>query len=350
MQAPQPFVSVVTPVYNGEPYLAECIESVLSQSFTNFEYLIVNNCSRDRTLQIAQDYAQKDRRIRVIDNTEFLDVISNHNHAFRMISPDAKYCKVVSGDDLIFPDCLARLVELAEANPGAGIIGCYQLSGDQILWQGFNYPKAIFTGREVCRQIFLDGDPKFGFGSPTSLLYRADLICSSAAFYPNLSPHSDTSACFEHLQHSTFGFVYQVLCYERKHEATQTSKSREMNRYAPAYLNDLLKYGPAYLSGEELDRKVHAELQRYHRFLAVNYFVGFRNQEFWDYHKSRLAELGFPLTQSALWKGAVQALLHKAGNPGLAMKRIRERLGSGRSKESIPKPIRPTTPTKAGRS
>ena len=49
----EPFVSVLTPVYNGEDFLAECIESVLSQTHGNFEYIIVNNRSTDRSLEIA---------------------------------------------------------------------------------------------------------------------------------------------------------------------------------------------------------------------------------------------------------------------------------------------------------
>lgn len=324
----QPFVSVVTPVYNGELYLAECIQSVLSQSFRNFEYLIVNNCSKDGTLDIAQQYAKKDSRIRVVDNHDFLDVIANHNHAFRMISNDAKYCKVVSADDLIFPECLSRTVACAEANPGVGIVGCYQLSGDHILWQGFKYPTAVYSGRAICRQIFLGGNPAFGFGSPTSILYRADLIRGSAAFYPNSSPHADTSACFEHLRHSSYGFVYEVLCYERTHEATQTSKSLEMNRYASAYLNDLLTYGPVYLDKDEMEWKLKQELRSYHQFLAINYFAGFRNREFWTYHKSRLAELGHPLTRRALLHAAFTAVCQKAVNPGLAVQKMRDRLVS----------------------
>ena len=63
----EPLVSVVTPVYNGADFLEECIESVLKQTYGNFEYLIVNNCSKDRTLDIALSYAQKDSRIRVHD-------------------------------------------------------------------------------------------------------------------------------------------------------------------------------------------------------------------------------------------------------------------------------------------
>ena len=150
----EPFVSVLTPVYNGEEFLAECIESVLNQTYENFEYTIVNNRSKDRTLEIALDYAKKDNRIRVHDNREFLGVIANHNHAFSLMSPEAKYCKIVSGDDFIFPECLVRMVEHAEANPSVGIIGAYQLSGDHILWQGFKYPKAVLSGQEMCREDF----------------------------------------------------------------------------------------------------------------------------------------------------------------------------------------------------
>jgi glycosyltransferase involved in cell wall biosynthesis len=288
--------------------------------------LIVNNCSKDRTLEIALDYAKKDSRIRVHDNVEFVDVISNHNLAFRLISPQAKYCKVVSGDDFIFPECLAQTVELADANPSVGVVGSYQLSGDHILWQGFKYPKAVFTGREICRRIFLGGDPKFGFGSPTSILYRADLIRSSEAFYPNPSPHSDTSACFKSLQQTSFGFVYHVLSYERTHEATQSSASQELNRYSSAYLDDLIQYGPSYLSADELQRLVKMRLSDYHRFLAANYFVGFRDKKFWDYHRSRLAELGHPLTRFTLLKAALIAVARLAMNPGQAVEKIHKRL------------------------
>ena len=223
----EPLVSVVTPVYNMGQFLPDCIESVLRQNYKNFEYIIVNNCSTDQTLEIALAYAKKDTRIQVHNNTEFVGVIANHNIAFGLISPNSKYCKVVSADDWIFPDCLAQMVALAEANPSVGLVGSYQISGNSVRWQGFAHPQTVFTGREICRKIFLEGEPTFGFGSPSSLLYRADLVRDGEAFYPNPSPHSDTSACFECLKNSDFGFVYQILAGEKTHAETQSSKSAE---------------------------------------------------------------------------------------------------------------------------
>ena len=288
----EPFVSVVTPVYNGAEFLGKCIESVLTQTYRNFEYLIVNNCSKDRTLDIALSYAQKDSRIRVHDNEEFLAVIANHNHAFGLISPAAKYCKVVSGDDFIFPECLTKMVELAEANPSVGMVGCYQQSGRRVRWQGFRYPDATIPGRQVCREIFLSKDADFGFGSPTSLLYQAELVRNSKEFYPDPSPHSDTSACFRDLQGREFGFVYEVLSYERVHEQTQSYKSSQMNRYSSAWLNDLLRYGPSCLSADEFERLRKTEFDAYYRFLAVHYFSGSDEDEFWKYHRGQAQGVG----------------------------------------------------------
>ena len=85
MSRNEPLVSVVTPVFNGGTFLSECIESVLAQTYDNWEYIIVNNCSTDNSLAIADDYAKKDHRIIVHTNDRFVGVIENHNIAFTLI-------------------------------------------------------------------------------------------------------------------------------------------------------------------------------------------------------------------------------------------------------------------------
>src|SRR5690242_19722118 len=94
-----PLVSVVTPVYNGAQYLRECVESVLDQTYSRWDFTIVNNCSTDRTLEIAQAYAAKDSRIKVHTNDRFMPVMENYNNALRQISADTCYCKVLAADD-----------------------------------------------------------------------------------------------------------------------------------------------------------------------------------------------------------------------------------------------------------
>ena len=91
-----------------------------------------------------------------------------------------------------------------------------------------------------------------------------------------------------------------------------------MGRYSSAYLNDVIQYGPSYLNFEEMAYVLNRELKGYHRFLAISYFSGSGDQEFWDYHKSRLAELGYPFTRLQLLKAGVRAIFQEVANPGQA--------------------------------
>jgi glycosyltransferase involved in cell wall biosynthesis len=290
-----PLVSIVTPVYNGETYLKECIESVLAQTYANWEYIVVNNCSTDRTGEIVEHYAQRDSRIQVQKNETLLPIIANHNHALSFISPASKYCKIVSGDDLVFSECLARLVELAEGNPSVGIVGSYQLSGGGDEWNvrctALPYWRTVISGWEIARRHLLNGANLFG--APTSVLYRSDLVRSSDAFFPNPTAEADISACIKHLRNSDFGFVHQVLSYERVHLDRTTETSRSLSTYQTSKIGDLLEYGPIYLTPAELEKRKSELLRDYYRALAIA-AVNVRDLSYWRFQKKRLEELGCP--------------------------------------------------------
>src|ERR1700704_5369633 len=125
-----PRVSIITPFYNTEQYIAECIESVLAQTYSNWEYILVNNQSTDASRSIAEPYAQKDKRIRLLDTPAHLGQVENFEAALRRMSPDSRYCKMVLADDWLFPECVERMMTLAEANPTVGIVSSYRLFGD----------------------------------------------------------------------------------------------------------------------------------------------------------------------------------------------------------------------------
>src|SRR4051794_14286223 len=110
-------VSVVTPYFNAAATLEECVRSVLTQSFDDFEYLLVNNCSTDDSQKMAQRFAAVDRRVRLVDNNTFLGQVDNYNAALARISPLSEYCKVVQADDWIFKRCLEEMVALADRDP-----------------------------------------------------------------------------------------------------------------------------------------------------------------------------------------------------------------------------------------
>ncbi len=321
-----PLVSVITPVYNGELYLAQCIESVLAQTYQNWKYLIINNCSTDGTLEIAEKYAKSDKRISVFSNDTLLDIISNHNKAFRLISSRSKYCKVVSADDLLFPECITRMVSLAEANPTVGIVGSYQVSGTgksrenwRMNYTTMPYPSVVSRGRDICRSHLL-GQP-YVFGNPTCVLYRSDLVRRQENFFPNSSNEADASACYVCLRDTDFGFVHQVLSYERQHEIRQTVKSAKLNAYIPSRLSDLVEYGNYYLSEDEVKKRFNELIEEYYEFLAVCTLT-LKDRGFWKYHTARLRTLGYPLSVFKLAAAVGDLVLDLALNPKLTVQRI----------------------------
>ncbi len=327
-----PLVSVVTPVYNGEPYLRECIESVLAQTYQHWEYIILNNCSTDGTLEIAEAYRRKDPRIRVCGSDRLLPIIENHNKAFSLIDPESRYCKVVSADDWLFPECLARMVALAEERPSAGIVGAYQLSGGDNQWyvrnNGLPHAKSVVPGREICRSQLL-GELSV-FGNPTSNLYRADLIRSTNTFYPNATAEADVSACFEHLQSADFGFVHQILSFERLHEIRVTAVSLDRNAYLSAAIDDCQKYGQIYLTNAERERRINDLLESYYRYLSISALKR-REKAFWEYHSTRLRELGFPLDRMRLLRGISLKVIDLLSNPKGTMQLLAKRRRPGGS-------------------
>ena len=322
MSAHDPLVSVVTPVYNAEKYLDECIRSVLSQTYQNWEYIIVNNCSTDRTLTIAGKYAQNDPRIQVYTNKHFVGVIKNHNIAFTLISPKSKYCKVVSADDWIFPHCIERLVEIGEQHPSVGVIGAYGILGDRAICFGLPLGTNLFPGREVCRLRLFGSDT---LGAPTNVLYRAAFIRDLKPFFAGSAPNADQDACFRVLQYSDYGFVHQILCFQRMHEEMLSKQLGKLNTFILDDIEFLVKYGPVYLRPEEYKKRLKEVLNGYYRFLAVA-AINFYGRQFWHYHKNRMKEIGYRFDYLALIKAVIEKFMDLFLNPKLSIEKILKRL------------------------
>jgi len=337
----EPLVSVATPVYNGEKHLRECIESVLAQSYSNWEYTIVNNRSTDRSLEIAREYQASDRRIRVVTNERFVRVIENYNNAIRQTSARSAYCKIVAADDWLFPECLERMVSLFQANPRVGIVGAYQLCGTEVSWQGLPYTQSIVSGRDACRMELMGGP--YLFGSPTTIMFRADLVRMRGTFFNEANLHADTEACFELLQQADFGFVHQILTFGRIGQGSLSSFSKRYNTYAPSLLYLLARYGAKCLSTEELAKRTAEVLRRYHRYLARQLFR-WREPAFWQYHRAKLAELGYPVGRSRLALATARVVLEGLVNPGHTLE-----WAVGRASGDVRGSVMPSTPGEVAR-
>jgi glycosyltransferase involved in cell wall biosynthesis len=112
-----PTLGIGLPVYNGERYLRQALDSLLEQSFTDFELVILDNASTDATAAIANEYAARDDRIRYHRNEQNIGAARNFNFAFQLTS--GRYFKWASHDDLLEPEFLERCVAALERDPEA---------------------------------------------------------------------------------------------------------------------------------------------------------------------------------------------------------------------------------------
>jgi len=138
------------------------------------------------------------------------------------------------------------------------------------------------------------------FGSPTSILYRSDLIRRSRDFYPGDNPHADTTACYQVLKSCDFGFVHQVLSYIRIHEGTQNSRSIKFGVIRLAMIADLIRFGPEYLCERDLRRRLSILLHDYYHFLASHVITYCGNGDFWKQQKITLHQLGLRFSPAKL--------------------------------------------------
>jgi glycosyltransferase involved in cell wall biosynthesis len=291
MGATKPVVSVVTPVYNGAEYLVECIESVINQTYENWEYVIVDNCSTDGTLEIARRYEAQDPRIRVVAADVFVGQIENQNRAVREISPESKYTKVLHADDWLFPECLERMVDLAESNPTVGVVSAYRLEETRVTLDGLPLSITVVPGREMGRSTLLGRPYPFLFGTPSSVLISSEPVRARDPFYNEDNPwDEDTEACLEILRERDFGFVHQVLTFTRRVEGSPFSKQTRLGVQLPAQIKLLAKYAPDFLTEAEYQRRLAVTLAFYALFFPRNPRK-VANAEFRAHHRSALAEI-----------------------------------------------------------
>jgi glycosyltransferase involved in cell wall biosynthesis len=316
----QPLVSIVTPLYNCAEYLEQCIESVLTQSYQNWEYTIVDNQSNDGSGDIARRYATRDSRIHIISTPVFLPALANHNLALRQISSASKYCKMVFADDWLFPQCLSEMIEVAESSPTIGIVGAYGLQGSAVKWSGLPYPSRLVPGRDLCRRYLLEDLNVFGTGH--SVLFRSDLVRNRDPFYDESNWHSDRETCVALLRECDFGFVHQVLTYTRDRPGSLNTVAAEMNTYVAGMLNDLLLHGRFFLTDEEYNDRTFKIQQEYYNYLAVNILRGRRDAAFWNYHRAKLIKSGIGFKWARLIRATLVRVFKAILNPSETLDKL----------------------------
>jgi glycosyltransferase involved in cell wall biosynthesis len=167
-----PAVSVLLTTYNRESYVAAAIDSVLCQTYEDFELLIVDDGSTDRTVEIARGYERLDPRVRLVVNERNLGQFRNRNRAAELArGPLLKY---QDSDDLMYPHCLSVMVPMLLSEPRAG----FGLSSGS-RWSGGPCPMLLTPRMAYQREFFGEG---LFFCGPAGALFRADAFRQLGGF------------------------------------------------------------------------------------------------------------------------------------------------------------------------
>lgn len=327
--ATEPLVSVVTPFYNTAPYLAECIESVLAQTYGKFEYVLLDNCSSDGSSEIAARYAAKDARIKLHKNTALLPQVENYNAALRLISPGSEFCKIVQADDWIYKNCLEEMVAAARSAPDVVLVSSYSLydalpgSSPRVGNAGLDYARTVLPGPECARGHLLGYFEVFG--SPTSVMYLSREVRAQHDFYRLDSPAEDTEACLDLLAKGSFAFVHQVLSFNRRSES-QSTFFRHMAMHGWMLNRVVLAHrlAPKFMSESEADAVIRGEEQAHYRLLGRG-LLEMRPKPYWQFHEDGLALVGQRIDRRRVALNAAMVALDFVGNPKASLDRLRGR-------------------------
>ena len=231
------------PVYNGERYLEITLDSILAQTFTDFELVISDNGSTDRTQQICESYAARDDRVKYHRNPQNIGIAPNFNRVFHLCT--GEYFKWTDYDDILAPEFLEKCVQGLDQHPRAAC--CYPKTrliderGEKI--KDFDPPKDASSPQPHLRFKSLILDPDH-IVSQASGLMRADLVgktvmhgsypCSDEVFLAHLSLLGD------------FVELPDRLFYYRIH-AKQSTKGVKASERSRVYFFDASLQGQVVL-------------------------------------------------------------------------------------------------------
>ena len=218
-----PLISICLPVYNGGKHLAAALESILAQTFNDYELLIADDGSTDGSIELAESFAKRDGRIRFWKNSQRQGLFGNYNACIK--EAKGKYIKTFAQDDVLMPDALACMKEVLEKEPTVALVS----SSRQILDDDGNVSE---LKQPIKQNLQAPGKEVICFhlislnnwvGEPSTVMFRREHAGTGfdAAYYH----YGDIEYWFRILINGDFYYFERPLSCFRRHAASQTDKN-----------------------------------------------------------------------------------------------------------------------------
>ncbi|NEP03551.1 MAG: glycosyltransferase [Okeania sp. SIO2G4] len=217
-----PQVTVCLPTYNSGEFLTQAIDSVLQQTFTDFELIISDDCSNDNTPEIIKNYLQKDNRIRYLRNSKNLGLFTNWNQCLE--SANGEYITIFAQDDVMLPKNLEQKVKILDKYQNIGLVTSSVMvvdaNNNHLNWNWANYPEdKLVNGKEWARNILGEANP---ICCPFVLMRRQVLEKVGGKFNENYAYAADLELWLRIALVADLYFVKEILGYYRWHEGNKT--------------------------------------------------------------------------------------------------------------------------------
>jgi glycosyltransferase involved in cell wall biosynthesis len=224
MSTKKPLVSVIMAVYNGEKFLREAIESILNQTYANFEFLIINDGSTDLTEEIILSYS--DLRIRYIKNETNLKLIASLNKGLDLAN--GKYIARMDADDISLPKRLEKQVDFLEENQEIGVLG----TGVKTIGLENNYEVHFKQGHNQIRfELFFHNY----LHHPTVML-RNDLIKKNKIYYESYLHAEDYALWVKLTEFTKIEILAEILLNYRIHESNISEIHKNQQQIQTSYI------------------------------------------------------------------------------------------------------------------
>jgi glycosyltransferase involved in cell wall biosynthesis len=238
-----PKVSVCIPTYNYGRYIGEAIESVLNQTYSDFELLIIDDASQDNTDAIVREYAIKDDRIRYLRNATNVGMVQNWNSCLH--EARGEYIKYLFGDDAFASTMLLeKMVRILDSDRSVSLVGSSRKIIDknskQIDLWSFYDADTIVDGKEVISKCLFHNVNYIG--EPTVVMFRrSQAIRGYNIKYKQIV---DLEMWFHLLEQGTYCYIKEPLAYFRCHEKQQT----KINEKCSATIDDMANLYLEYMN------------------------------------------------------------------------------------------------------
>jgi glycosyltransferase involved in cell wall biosynthesis len=221
-----PTVSVVIPSWRAEHFIGETIRSVLDQTFTDFELVVMDDASPDTTVAVARAVAADDPRVRILPQQENVGPAANWNRA--IVEATGRYVKLLCHDDVLEPTCLAEQVAALDAHPSAGMACARRHIIDArgrtvVANRGLMRLAGLVDGRRAVSEMVRCGTTPFG--EPSVVLYRAAALQAAGPFTERFRSLIDCDAYARILRISDVVAIDATLARFRVHGASWSDRS-----------------------------------------------------------------------------------------------------------------------------